>query len=419
MITTQEKPALLGGPKTFPDPLPRYISTGPRETATALEVLRSGVLSDFIGAPGEKFMGGERVRALEAYWASYFGVHHALSVNSATSGLHTALVAAGVSHGDEVIVPPVTMSATATAVLMANGIPVFVDQEEATACIDPDLVERAIGPRTKAIVAVNLFGGPAQQVRLRELADRHGLTLIEDNAQGPGGRHRERLLGTVGHLGIFSLNTHKTIQCGEGGVVVTNDDRLARRVALVRNHGENVVEAAAWLDDADVVGYNYRLTEIQAAIAHVQLERLEELTTLRLRAAQALDEGLSRFPALRVARVAEGDRHVYYFYPIWVDPDRLGMSRDRFVEALQAEGCPVTGRYVRPLYHLPLFRQLQNEGRAKVAGPDGTCPNAENAYNRTLLTTTLAQLPGALDLVGPFVHAVGKVLAHADELNAL
>ncbi|MDJ0795536.1 MAG: DegT/DnrJ/EryC1/StrS family aminotransferase [Calothrix sp. MO_167.B12] len=416
MVITKEKPALLGGSKVFSEPLPKYISTGVKETEAAIQVLKNGVLSDYIGASGPFFMGGQQVRALEEQWADYFNVRYALSVNSATSGLHAAVIAAGVGAGDEVIVPPQTMSATATAVVMANGIPVFVDQEEANCCISPEAVESAIGPRTKAIIAVNLFGGPAQVQHLRELADRHGLILIEDNAQAPAGKHQGRWLGTIGHLGVFSLNCHKTIQCGEGGIVVTNDDRLARRVALVRNHGENAIEAENWYEDADIVGYNYRLTELQAAIAQVQLQRLEELTQPRLKIAEALDEGLSEFKALRTAKVEKSDRHVYYVYPIWIDPQQAGLSRDIFVQALQAEGCPVGGRYVRPLYRLPLFQRLQKESKALVSNSSG-CPMAEKAYGETLLTTTLIQIPGAIDVVEGFIAAVGKVLAHAEELT--
>jgi perosamine synthetase len=417
MVVTADKPALLGGHPVFPEPMPRYISTGDREAEAALQILKSGILSDYIGGAGEYFMGGEQILALDREWANYFEVKHALSVNSATSGLHAAVVAAGVRRGDEAIVPAQTMSATATAVLMANGIPVFVEQEESTCCLDPDAVERAITPRTKAIVAVNLFGGPAQLVRLREIADRHGLVLIEDNAQGPGGKHQGQWLGTIGHLGVFSLNCHKTIQCGEGGVVVTNDDRLARRVAMVRNHGENAVEEEGWYEEADIVGSNYRLTEMQAAIARIQLQRLEELNTPRIQIARSLDLKLSEFKVLRTAKVDLGDRHVYYVYPIWIDPAQAGISRDRFVEALQAERCPVAGGYIRPLYRLPLFQKLQQEGQAIVSHPTGVCPNAEKAYSETLLYTTLVQVPGGIDLVDRFVEAIAKVLTYAKELN--
>lgn len=412
-----QKPAILGGPRAFPETLPPYVSIGPREIEAAHRILETGVLSAYIGAPGEYFMGGAEVRALDAEWAAFFGVRHALSVNSATSGLHAALVAAGVKLGDEVIIPPQTMSATATAVVMAGGIPVFVDQEESTCCLDPEAVELAITPQTKAIIAVNLFGGAASLLRLRELADAHGIVLIEDNAQGPWGLHQGRWLGTIGHMGVFSLNCHKAIQCGEGGVVVTDDDDFALRIALVRNHGENAIEAGSYAAHADIVGYNYRLTELQAAIARVQLQRLEELTLPRLEVAAALDRVLADYPGLRPAQAKPGDRHVYYVYPLWVDPARLGMTRDRFVEALQAEGCPVNGRYVRPLYRLPLFQRLLQEGKARIAGGLGHCPQAEAAYGETLLYTRLIEMPGGLALVDRFAEALAKITAHADAIR--
>jgi perosamine synthetase len=413
-------PALLGGRPTVSHVWPRPQTTGPRELAAARAVLEGGVLSDFVGAPHPTFRGGTEVRALEEAWTRAFGVKHAISVSSATAGLHAALTAAGVGPGDEVIVPPQTMSATATAVVLAGATPVFVDQQPETACLDPAAVAAAIRPRTAAIIAVNLFGGPAPLLRLRAVADAYDLTLIEDNAQGAGGQVAGRPLGTVGDMGVFSLNFHKTIQCGEGGVVVTDDDRLARRLALARNHGENVIEAYGWSEDDDVAGHNYRLTEVQAAIARVQLERLDELLAPRLATARALDAGLRRFEALRVLRVAPGDRCAYYVYPLWLDEARAGLDRDRFVAALAAEGLPVVPGYVRPLYHLPLFRRLAARGRAAVRGPRGarTCPNAERAHHHELLYTTLVQHPFEPAMCQAFVNAVAKILRHAAALAA-
>lgn len=419
MSVIKGKPAILGGDRAFPDCIPPYVSTGEREVMAALDVLRSGILSDFLGSPGPMFDGGTQVRALEERWAEYFGMRYAISVNSGTSGLHAAVVAAGAGVGDEVIVPPMTMSATPTAVVMAGASPVFVDIDEDTCCIDPARVEAAIGPRTKAIIAVNLFGGPAKVGQLRRLADDRGLVLIEDNAQGAAGRSEGRLLGTVGHLGVFSLNRHKTIQCGEGGVVVTDDAHLARRVRLVRNHGENVVEANGWEEDADIVGFNYRLTEPQAAIAAVQLERLEELTTPRIEIAEALSRRLRRFSCLRVPEPAAGDRHVFYLYPLWVDSAAAGVSKDAFARALIAEGAPVSARYVRPLYRLPLFQTLIARRTAFVREPHGRCAVAERTWSDTLLYTTLIQVPGGRDLVSTFSAAVERILDHAAEISSL
>jgi dTDP-4-amino-4,6-dideoxygalactose transaminase len=413
------KPAILGGVPAFRDPIAPYISTGERETAAALEVVRTGILSEFLGSPGPLFDGGRRVRALEGQWAAYFDVRHAISVNSGTSGLHAAVVAAGAGPGDEVIVPPMTMSATATAVVMAGASPVFVDIEEATCCLDPVRVESAIGPRTKAIIAVNLFGGPARVGQLRCLADRHGIVLIEDNAQGAAGREAGRMLGTVGHLGVFSLNRHKAIQCGEGGVVVTNDSRMARRLRLVRNHGENVIETNGWHEDDDVVGYNYRLTEPQAAIASVQLERLEDLTRPRIEVAEALAARLRPLSCLRCPEAAADDRHVYYLFPLWLDAGKAGMTKDVFASALIAEGAPVGARYVRPLYRLPLFQRLMARGQCFVREPDGVCSVAERSWRDTLLFTTLVQVPGGLGLVDRFGDAVERILSHVGAIAAL
>ncbi|MES1165050.1 MAG: DegT/DnrJ/EryC1/StrS family aminotransferase [Verrucomicrobiota bacterium] len=412
------RPALLGGTPTLERSWPRPCTSGARELEAARGVLESGVLSDFVGAAHPTFRGGPQVRALEDAWAAAFGVRHAVSVSSATAGLHAAVVAAGIGPGDEVIVPPQTMSATATAVVLAGATPVFVDQRPDDCCLDPAAVAAAIRRRTRAIIAVNLFGAPAPLLWLRAIADAHDLLLIEDNAQGAGGRVAGRHLGTVGDMGVFSLNFHKTIQCGEGGVVVTSDDRLARRLSLVRNHGENVVEPYGWLEDADIAGHNYRLTEVQAAIARVQLDRLEELLAPRLATARALDERLRRFSALRVLTVAPQDRAAYYVYPIWLDEDRAGLDRDRFVAALAAEGLPVVPGYVRPLYHLPLFRELAARNRAVVRGPRGArvCPNAERAHRRELFYTTLVQHPFEPGLCDAFAHAVEKILAHAGEL---
>jgi len=410
-------PALLGGSKVFEQPLNPFISIGSSEISAATKVLESGTLSEFIGGPGEYFMGGSEVQALEAEWAKYFGTKHALSLNSATSGLHSAVVAAGIGPGDEVIVPSQTMSATATAVIMAGAIPVFVDQKEQDCCLNPKRVEAAMTDRTRGIIAVNLFGAPADVLELKSIADRHGAVLIEDNAQGPLGRKSGKLLGTIGHMGVFSLNYHKVMQCGEGGVVVTDDDNFAERIALIRNHGENVIEAENLFRHEDIVGYNYRLTEVQAAIARVQLTRLRELTARRLNLADALTDQLSHNDVIRTANPDPDDHHVYYLYPMWFDATRAGMSREVFVEAMSAEGCPIYGGYCQPLYHLPLIKKLELEHRAKVAEVSGVCPVAERAYRETLMFTTLPQTEGGLELVDGFSAALDKTLRNAEILS--
>jgi len=298
-------PALHGGDPVRATPFPGPPALGEAERRAVDEVMRSGVLSQYIGAWHEDFHGGPRVRALETAWAERFGVRHALSMNSATSALYAATAAAGVGPGDEVIVSPYTMTASAVCALVHGAVPVFADIDPDTFCLDPESVRARITPRTKAIVAVDLFGLPADFDALMAIAREHGLVVIEDAAQAPGASRHGRPAGTLGHIGVFSLNYHKTIHCGEGGVAVTDDDRLAQRLALARNHGEAAVQGMG-TGDYDVLGYNYRMGEIEAAIALVQLGRLEALTAPRGRHDPARARG--RAPRLLPAHAAAGSR---------------------------------------------------------------------------------------------------------------
>src|SRR5437773_6160001 len=267
------KLALLGGRPTLSDALPYYKSIGQEEQDAAVRVVQSGCLSGFCGSPGEQFFGGPMVRALERAWSQRFGVKHSISVNSAMSGLYASVGALGIGPGDEVIVPPYTMSATAIAPLVYGAIPVFADIEPQTFGLDPDSVRRRITARTKAIIAVNLFGHPARLEELMATAHDHGLRLIEDNAQAPLATDGDRYAGTIGDIGVFSLNYHKHIHTGEGGMCVTNDDGLALRLQLIRNHAENAVEAVGMTDLTNMAGFNYRMTELSAAIGIEQLKK--------------------------------------------------------------------------------------------------------------------------------------------------
>jgi len=423
------KLAFFGGNPIISSPLPAYNTFDEQEKKAVMEVLDSGILSDFYGSYSKRFLGGPRVRQLEQRWADYFQVRFAVSLNSATSGLHAAVLAAGVGPGDEVIVPPYTMSATATSVLMANGVPVFADIDEQTYCLDIESVKRVRSERTKSIIVVNLFGGPADLDPLVEYCEENKIILIEDNAQAPGGRYRGRLLGTIGHMGIFSLNCHKVIQCGEGGVVVTQDEALVTKLRLIRNHGENVVEDMGWNDIANTMGYNYRLTELQAAIAIVQLEKLEKLTEPRVEMAERITEGLKDRDELVLSELQPGDRHVYYVYPFRFLPERAGFSRDLFVKALAAEGLPVAN-YVRPLYLAPQYqRQIfhgpfgcptrcplyEGEGVYKK----GLCPVAERLWEREFVCTNLCRWPFGEKEADLFVAGVLRVLDGKDELARL
>ncbi|HWO93201.1 MAG TPA: DegT/DnrJ/EryC1/StrS family aminotransferase [Dehalococcoidia bacterium] len=421
--------ALFGGSPVRRDPLPLYNMIGEREKQAVMEVLNGGVLSGFAAQPNRDFFGGRWIEALEADYCARFVVRHAVAVNSATSGLHAALAATGIGPGDEVIVPPYTMSASATTVLYTGAVPIFADIDDEIFCLDPDAVEANITPYTKGIMAVNLFGHPAPLLRLREIADRHGLFLIEDNAQAPGATVDGRYAGTVGHLGIFSLNRHKAMQCGEGGVVICNDDDLALRVRLVRNHGEVLVEAMKIGNIVNTAGLNYRMTNMEAAVARVQLSRLDEINAPRVRLAKRLREGLSTLAGIKPASVKEGSTHVYYFFAMTYDEKATGIPRKLFARAVEAEGFTLKAGYVKPIYLEPLYQRRicfgkdgfpfsANPRNRQISYSKGICPVCERLQDHELMWTNIIYPPLTETDMDAFVEACRKVLSRRDELLA-
>jgi dTDP-4-amino-4,6-dideoxygalactose transaminase len=424
--------ALLGGAPAIAQPLPPCVSVGEDDVQAASSAIRSGVLSGYIGAPGAAFMGGERVRAFEAQFAEYFGVRHALAVNSWTSGLVCAVGAIGIEPGDEIITTPWTMAATATAVLHWCGIPVFADIDRHTYNIDPASVERLVTPRTKAVIAVDIFGQSADMAALRAICDRHGLKLLGDTAQAPGAKVGGRFAGTLADIGGYSFNYHKHIHCGEGGVLVTDDARLAKRLALIRNHAEAALpgEDPSPASLANMLGFNFRMGEIEAAIAGVQLKKLAERVAARQRAASELNAGLATLPGLHTPFVAPGNTHAYYIYAMQVDAQRLGVSRERIVQALKAEGVPGLVPSYQNLHLLPLFRHRIAYGtrgfpwrgpgveqESPVHYGPGLCPVAEELHAQSFLGLALGQFAHGSAEVAQIVGAFRKVWANLDALR--
>lgn len=419
--------ALLGGTPVNSTPLPVYNTIGAEEKAAVLAVLDGGELSGFVATPNEQFWGGSRVRALEAAFCQRFGTKHAIAVNSATSGLHCAVAATDVGPGDEVIVPPYTMSASATVILFTGAVPIFADIEDTTFCLDPAAVEAAITPRTRGIMAVNLFGHPARLDELSAIAKRHGLFLIEDNAQAPGATYNGRPAGTIGDAGVFSFNRHKTIQCGEGGVIITNDDKIARKAALVRNHGEVVVSGMGIDDIVNTVGLNYRMTEMEAAVGGVQFAKLDVLNGARVALAERLTAGLWQLPGITPPAVREACSHVYYFYVMRYNEAETGIPRDLFCKAVQAEGIPLRAGYVKPLYLEPVYQQKICFGKngypftsstrnSQISYERGLCPVTERLQDHEIMLTGAIYPPLTNAHVDLFVAACAKVLANRDAL---
>ncbi len=419
--------ALLGGPPLRTAPFPPYNTIDEHEKREVMEVLDSGVLSAFLGAANEGFLGGPKVKQLEREWESYFGVKHAVSMNSATSALQAAVGAAGIEPGDEVILPPLTMCATATAVLIYSGIPVFADVDPRTMTIDPDSVAALITPRTRAIYVVHLAGYPADMDPIMELARTHNLKVLGDNAQAPGALYKGRFAGCIEDIGVFSLNCHKTIQCGEGGVAVTNDDELALRLRLIRNHGENCV-AGFGRPELNILGFNFRMTELEAAVAYHQLRKLKWLNDWRQDLADYLaSEIRRRFDFVTPPYVAPGSTHVYYLFHMTYDAERAGIPLDLFAKAIQAEGVPVFSRWGAPIYRLPIYQNRSAQGasgapfRSAYASnvPDyaaGTCPHAEASEHTSLFLETLVRWPNTRADMDLALAAFEKVIANKAEL---
>lgn len=427
--------ALLGGKPIRTKPFPAYNTISQHEEVATLRVLRSGTLSKYLGVWHKDFMGGPEVQAFECEWAEYFKVKHAIAVNSATSGLYTAVGAIGIELGDEVIVSPYTMSASAVAPLIYGGIPVFADIEKEFLCLDPEEVEKHITPKTKAIIVVDIMGLPYDAEAINKLAKKFKLKVIEDTAQAPGAMYGKKSAGTLGDIGVYSLNFHKHIHTGEGGMIVTNDDDLADRCRLIRNHAESVVAGKGTSNINNLVGFNYRMTEIHAAIGREQLKKLPRLLEKRQKNVEYLNKHLN-LPCIQPAPVRPNTTHAYYTHPLFFDEKIAGVSRNTFIQAVKAELAPTIGRedegvmigcgYVKPLYLLPTFQKKISFGsqgfpwsytKKKYTYKKGLCPVAEEMHYNKLFTHELMRPPMTKKDLDDVYRAFKKVWDHRNELR--
>lgn len=429
--------ALLGGTPVRREPFPAYAVIGEEEKQAAMRVLDSGVLSRFLGVWHPDFFGGPNVQELERNWAAICGTKYGISVNSCTSGLYAAVGAVGAGPGDEVIVSPYTMIASATAALIYNAVPVFADIDPVTYTLSAETIERKITPRTKAIIVVHIFGQSADMDPIVALAARHHIKVIEDCAQAPFATYKGRPIGSLGDIGVFSLNYHKHIHTGEGGMCTTNNDELAERLQLIRNHAEAVVAAKGVTNLVNMIGFNFRLGEIEAAIGLEQLKKGPALVERRKRNVRYLESKLGGIPGLSLTPIGPAGDHVYYIHPLSYDEEKMGVSRELFVKAVKAE-LPVTALrehegvlmgqgYVTPLYRQPLFKTMTGYGTVQCpfrcphygGTPDyrdGLCPNAEEAHLSRLITHEMIRPPmteADLDDVAAAFHKV------ADNLHLL
>lgn len=307
---------------------------GQAEKQAVLEVLDSGMLVQ-----------GPRVAALEAEFASICGTRYAVATSSGTTALHVALLAHGIGPGDEVITTPFTFAASVNAILYVGARPVFADIEEDTFNINPALVEAAITPRTRAVLPVHLYGYPCDMDALADIARRHHLVIIEDAAQAIGADYKGRPVGSFG-TGVFSLYATKNVMCGEGGMITTDDEEFAERCRMLRNHG------MARRYHHEALGYNFRLSDLHAAIGLAQVARLGEFTARRRANAAYLD---SHLKSVVTPQVRPGYGHVWHQYTVRVRP---GVDRDAAVRQLNEAGVGTGIFYPVPLHRQPYLAAL-------------------------------------------------------------
>jgi dTDP-4-amino-4,6-dideoxygalactose transaminase len=402
------KLALFGGAPIRCKPFPAWPVFDGLEERALLEVLHSGRwwsgTQAYHDSPGGQHP--SKVAEFESKFAAFHGAEFGLACASGTAALEVSLKAAGIGPGDEVIVPPYTFLATASAPLLLGAIPVFCDIEPDTFNLDPACVEAAITSRTKAIIPVHFAGLSADMDRLLAIARKHGLFVLEDAAHAHGGRSGEKHLGTLGGAGIFSFQASKNMTAGEGGMILTSDPHHAEICNSYIWAGRQIGQP--WYEHYRL-GWNYRLTEFQAAILIEQLRRLPEQTKTRMENGLRLNRLLTEIPGIHPLAIPSwATTHPFHIYIFRLDAAVFGMAREDFLIALQSEGIPCSGGYSQPLYRNPMFRENAFHGNGQPLTPPGSridfsqyqqlCPRAEQACREAVWIEHRVLLAGEKDV---------------------
>ena len=318
---------------------------GREEIEAVVKVLESGILTTGLGA-------GPTVKQFEHDFARFVKAKYAVAVNSGTAALHMALLAAEIRRGNEVILPSFTFTATAETVALTGARPVFVDIEPRTYTIDPEKIEKAVTRKTKAVIPVDLYGLSAEMKSIREIADKHGLVVIEDAAQAHGATYHGKSPGFYADLACWSFYASKNMTTGEGGMVTTNDEEFAQKLRCVRSHGEKKKYTSVML------GHNYRMPEIEAAIGCVQLKKLPKFLKKRRRNAEILSKRLKRAKGLRLPEEPKELRHSWYLYTVRLEGARAS-KRDKLVDQLKERGVGVGVYYNPPIHLMPFYSRFK------------------------------------------------------------
>lgn len=324
------------------------------EVEEVIKVLRSGFIAQ-----------GPKVAEFEENFAEYIGVKHAVASSSGTTALHLALLAAGVGPGDEVITTPFTFAATGNSILYVGAKPVFVDIDHETYNLDPEKIEKEVTDKTKVIMPVHLYGQPADMDPIQEIADEHELIIIEDAAQAHGALYNGKKTGSLGDMGCFSFYPTKNMTTSEGGIITTNNEEMAEKARVLRAHGESERYTHV------VLGYNFRMTDIAAAIGIVQLKKLEKFNEKRIKNAKYLTEQIDKINGIKPPYVLNYVKHVFHQYTVRVEKSK----RDELMNFLNRSGIGTGIHYPKPIYQQKLYQEL---------GFSASCPEAETAAAEVL-----------------------------------
>ncbi|HVM51235.1 MAG TPA: DegT/DnrJ/EryC1/StrS family aminotransferase [Candidatus Acidoferrum sp.] len=403
--------ALFGGEKTRTKPFPTWPIFAVEEEQALLRALRSGKWGK---------LNGEEVARFEQRFAAMHGCKHGIGVVNGTVSLRVALMAAGVQAEDEVIVPPYTFLATATAVVEANAVPVFADIDLETFNLSPAAVEAAITPRTRAIIPVHMAGLPADMDALMAIARKHKLTVIEDAAHAHGAQYRGKPAGSIGDMGSFSFQSTKNLTSGEGGIITASNEELAEACRSIHNCGR--IAGGLWYEH-HVISGNYRLGEFQGAVLNAQLDRLEGQTRTRDANGKHLAARLANIPGIHPQRrTADCTRHSYHLFLLRIDAGEFGAPRQALLKALEAEGIPICGGYALPLYRQPLFLNKSfgpylPQAATRLDYSKVRCPNCEKICSEQGAWLEQSLFLGSQSDMDDIARAFEKVYANREELD--
>lgn len=377
---TKDLAVVAGGTPAKTTPYTRSLKFGNEELEQLKEALDQNTLF---------YAAGKKVSEFETLMAQMHKVPYAISTSSGTASIHTAAMALGISPGDEVIVTPITDMGSIIPILFQGAVPIFADVDPHTYCVTPASVEAVMTDKTRAVLAVHLWGNSCDLYGLKELCDSRGVYLIEDCAQAWGCTYDDKPIGTIGQIGCFSLNDFKHIGCGDGGVVIASDPDLARKARMSTDKSYSREPGAN--RNPTFLAANYRMNELQGAVSLAQLPKLDSIISRRRKWCEKLTEHLSGLKGIALPKPTEKCNPSWWFYMFRVIPEELGTDADGFAAALAAEGIPAGAHYIKdPVYSYPVL----TEHTAFDHGPHpydsykyemGLCPTAEDVLNTCIL----------------------------------